>query len=123
MPSIETRFQSPHEASIERGASSLRNRNEVYEMTRGHISSGLPLFIVVDEPGMTLIPGEDAKTSQGTCTWYSLKDGRINPNIRLRFPENVKPPLTPDMGTIFVGKGEFDEQAYSGFTVVEVVSK
>lgn len=122
MPPVE-RLQHPlSEAPLIRGASTLTNSDEIYEMTRAHIKNGVPLGILVDQEGMTLIPtGDVVKTEHGELRWYALRNGGINPHIRLRF--ETPPPEKPVKGTILVGVPEVDPQFYSGFTVTEAFSK
>lgn len=93
-------------------------------MTRAHIKNGVPLGILIDQEGMTLVPTTDVvKTPTRVLRWYELKDGGINPHIRVRFEEGSEPPKSPDKDTFLLGIPETDAYAYSGFTVVEVFSK
>ncbi len=122
MPPVERLFHPLAEASLIRGASTLTNHDEVYEMTRAHIKSGVPLGIIIDQEGMTLTPtGDSVKTKKGYLHWYALRNGNINPHIRLRF--ETPPPEKPAKGTILLGIPEFDAGFYSGFTVTETFSK
>lgn len=122
MPPVERLSHPLSEAPLIRGASTLTNSDEVYEMTREHIRKGVPLGILIDQEGMTLKPtGDVSKTQHGVFRLYALRNGNVNPHIRLRF--ETPPPEKPAMGTIILGIPEFDAGAYSGFTVVEAFSK
>lgn len=122
-PSVERSQSHPlPEAPLIRGASTLTNSGDVYEMTRDHIDNGLPLGILIDRHGMTLSPtGETVKKGDGKLYWYALKNGRIDPHINVRSATPL--PSEPEKGTILFGIPERDSAYYSGFTIVEVFSK
>lgn len=118
----ETLHHPLGEAPLIRGASTLTNHDEVYEMTRAHIRSGIPLGIMIDEDDMTLTPmGRSVRKGDQDLQWYALRNGSINPHIRLRF--ETPPPERPEKGTILLGIPETDSEIYSGFTVTETFSK
>lgn len=124
MPTVERLSHALSKAPLIRGASTLTNHDEVYEMTRRHIDKGIPLGILIDQDGMTLVPTNDiVKTPTGAFRWYELKDGRIDHHIRVRFEEGSEPPKSPPKDTFLLGIPEKDAYAYCGFTVVEVFSK
>lgn len=119
---VEIQHHPLAETTLIRGASTLTDQDEVYEMTRAHIRSGIPLGIMIDEDDMTLTPmGRSVKKGEKDLEWYALRNGSVNPHIRLRF--ETPPPERPEKGTILLGIPETDSQIYSGFTVTETFSK